>query len=103
MRFAKARWINTPKAQKAGRAQPTLTMTFWRRSNAGATCWRVISPIEIKTRELTESQLNYAVQMTIDRIVFLRIAEERGMEEYGRLQVPHPTLSRGEGKIFIRS
>jgi hypothetical protein len=39
-----------------------------------------------KDKALTESQLNYAVQMTIDRIVFLRIAEERGMEEYGRLK-----------------
>jgi hypothetical protein len=38
-----------------------------------------------KDKGLTETQLNYAVQMTIDRIVFLRIAEERGMEEYGRL------------------
>ncbi|MDP1544927.1 MAG: N-6 DNA methylase, partial [Anaerolineales bacterium] len=39
-----------------------------------------------KDKGLNESQLNYAVQMTIDRIVFLRIAEERGMEEYGRLK-----------------
>ena len=39
-----------------------------------------------KDRQLNENQLNYAVQMTIDRIVFLRIAEERGMEEYGYLK-----------------
>jgi len=51
-----------------------------------------------KDRQLNESQLNYAVQMTIDRIVFLRIAEERGMEEYGRLNaltLPSPS-GRGE-------
>jgi type I restriction-modification system DNA methylase subunit len=54
-----------------------------------------------KDKGLNESQLNYAVQMTIDRIVFLRIAEERGMEEYGRLQalttltLPSPS-GRGE-------
>jgi len=31
-------------------------------------------------------QLNYAVQMTIDRIVFLRICEDRGIEPEGRLK-----------------
>lgn len=30
-------------------------------------------------------QLNYAVQTTIDRIIFLRMAEDRGIEEYGRM------------------
>lgn len=30
--------------------------------------------------------LNYAVQATIDRILFLRICEDRQIEEYGRLQ-----------------
>src|SRR5215208_7611209 len=34
---------------------------------------------------LNQRQLNYAVQMTIDRIIFLRMAEDRGIEEYGRL------------------
>jgi NOL1/NOP2/fmu family ribosome biogenesis protein len=31
-------------------------------------------------------QLNYAVQMTIDRIVFLRICEDRGIEKEGQLK-----------------
>jgi len=35
--------------------------------------------------DLNTRQLNYAVQMTIDRIIFLRMAEDRGIEEYGRL------------------
>jgi len=35
---------------------------------------------------LTRRELNFAVQMTIDRIVFLRMAEDRGIEDYGRLQ-----------------
>ncbi|MEN8221323.1 MAG: N-6 DNA methylase, partial [Pseudomonadota bacterium] len=34
---------------------------------------------------LTQRQLNLAVQQTIDRIVFLRICEDRGIEDYGRL------------------
>jgi hypothetical protein len=33
-----------------------------------------------------QAEVNYAVQQTIDRIVFLRICEDRGIEEYGQLQ-----------------
>ena len=36
--------------------------------------------------DLSQRELNFAVQRTIDRIVFLRICEDRGIEEYGRLQ-----------------
>ena len=35
---------------------------------------------------LSQRELNYAVQATIDRIIFLRICEDRGIEPYGRLQ-----------------
>ena len=35
---------------------------------------------------VTRRDLNYAVQITIDRIIFLRICEGRGIEPYGRLQ-----------------
>jgi predicted type IV restriction endonuclease len=35
---------------------------------------------------LSRRELNYAVQMTIDRIVFLRICEDRGIEDYGNLE-----------------
>ncbi|HET7480412.1 MAG TPA: hypothetical protein VFJ72_12950, partial [Rubrobacteraceae bacterium] len=34
---------------------------------------------------LNSRGLNFAVQMTIDRIIFLRMAEDRGIEDYGRL------------------
>jgi len=34
---------------------------------------------------LTPRQLNFVVQQTIDRIIFLRICEDRGIEDYGRL------------------
>jgi len=34
---------------------------------------------------LTQRQLNSVVQQTIDRIIFLRICEDRGIEDYGRL------------------
>ena len=36
--------------------------------------------------ELTVRELNSVVQKTIDRIVFLRMAEDRGIEPYGRLE-----------------
>jgi len=34
---------------------------------------------------ITQRELNFAVQQTIDRIIFLRICEDRGMEAEGRL------------------
>ena len=46
-----------------------------------------------KDLDLTIRDLNYAVQVIIDRIVFLRISEDRGIERYGQLQA----LISGEG------
>lgn len=37
------------------------------------------------TGGLSQRELNFAVQQTIDRIIFLRICEDRGIEPYGRL------------------
>jgi type I restriction-modification system DNA methylase subunit len=42
--------------------------------------------IAIRNEDLSPRELNFCVQRTIDRIVFLRICEDRGIEEYGRLQ-----------------
>ena len=49
--------------------------------------WREILARNIALRNpgLTIRELNFAVQHTIDRIVFLRICEDRGVELYGRL------------------
>jgi len=41
--------------------------------------------IALRNPSLTQRELNYAVQQTIDRIVFLRICEDRGIETYGSL------------------
>jgi len=41
--------------------------------------------IALRNRDLPLHQLNFAVQKTIDRIVFLRIAEDRGIDIYGTL------------------
>jgi hypothetical protein len=41
--------------------------------------------LALRNPALTTRDLNFAVQQTIDRIIFLRICEDRGIEEYGRL------------------
>ena len=40
----------------------------------------------IRNEDLTVEELNFAVQLIIDRIIFLRIAEDRGIEPYGQLK-----------------
>ncbi|MEA3440206.1 MAG: Eco57I restriction-modification methylase domain-containing protein, partial [Chloroflexota bacterium] len=42
--------------------------------------------IALRTPGLTVRDLNFAVQRTIDRVIFLRIAEDRGLEPYGQLR-----------------
>jgi type I restriction-modification system DNA methylase subunit len=50
--------------------------------------WRADLARNLATRnpQLTQRDLNFSVQRTIDRIVFLRICEDRRIEVYGRLQ-----------------
>jgi hypothetical protein len=40
----------------------------------------------LRNPHLSIRDLNFAVQKTIDRLIFLRICEDRGTEDYGRLQ-----------------
>jgi len=50
--------------------------------------WRetLAKNIAIKNPRLSVRELNYAVQLTIDRIIFLRMCEDRGIEKYGQIQ-----------------
>jgi len=50
--------------------------------------WREILARNIARRNprVSQRELNLVVQSTIDRIIFLRICEDRGIEEYGCLQ-----------------
>jgi predicted type IV restriction endonuclease len=50
--------------------------------------WRkeLASNIAARNPSLTQRDVNMAVQGTIDRIIFLRICEDRGIEKYGQLQ-----------------
>lgn len=53
--------------------------------------------IALRNPGIGREELNYAVQVTIDRIIFLRICEDRGVEDYGRLMA-----LRGGDKIYPR-
>ncbi len=49
--------------------------------------WRkeLAKNIAVRNSKLTVQELNYSVQKIIDRIIFLRICEDRRIEQYGRL------------------
>ncbi|NMB99715.1 MAG: N-6 DNA methylase [Thermoanaerobaculaceae bacterium] len=57
--------------------------------------WRELLARNIALRNplMSNRELNYAVQSTIDRIIFLRICEDRGIEDYGKIMA----LQNGEG------
>jgi len=52
-------------------------MEGWRLALAGN--------IALRNKGLSLDELNAAVQLTIDRVVFLRMAEDRGLEPYEQL------------------
>jgi len=43
--------------------------------------------IALRNPALTIHELNFAVQRTIDRVIFLRMTEDRGIEDYGQLRL----------------
>jgi hypothetical protein len=57
--------------------------------------WRqsLAQNIALRNPKLTQRDLNFAVGKTIDRIIFLRICEDRGIEPYGQLMA----LQNGTG------
>ncbi len=57
--------------------------------------WRTQLAVNISRNnpQLDEDELNFVVQQTIDRIIFLRIAEDRGIEQYGMLK---ESITRGD-------
>ncbi len=46
---------------------------------------RLAQNLALRNPNLSQREINFAVQMTLDRIIFLRICEDRGIESYGRL------------------
>jgi len=50
--------------------------------------WRdaIARNFALRNKGLSVRELNFAVQRTIDRLIFLRMCEDRGIEPYGQLQ-----------------
>ncbi|MHB8869729.1 MAG: Eco57I restriction-modification methylase domain-containing protein [Thermoleophilia bacterium] len=61
--------------------------------------------LALRNPTLFQRELNFAVQQTIDRIIFLRICEDRGVEVYGQLR----EAAKGPGiyprllQLFVRA
>lgn len=66
--------------------------------------WRkqLAENLALRNKKLSQRELNFAVQRIIDRIIFLRICEGRGIEDYGRLQklAAEDDIYRGLGELF---
>lgn len=54
-----------------------------------------------RNEQLNVRDLNFSVQRTIDRIIFLRICEDRGLEDYGRLQKLIGTKASYQGLLTL--
>jgi hypothetical protein len=69
--------------------------------------WRdwLAKNIALRNPKLSVPELNYAVQMTIDRIVFLRICEDRGIEPYEQLRstVKQPDVYAELTRLFKKA
>jgi len=52
--------------------------------------------IALRNNQLDEDEINFAVQQTIDRIVFLRVCEDRKIEREGYLL----QLSKSKGNVY---
>ena len=67
-----------------GRGTTTLDRDFL----ASLDEWRIhlARNIALRNPDLSERELNYAVQKTIDRLIFLRMAEDRGLEHDEKLR-----------------
>ncbi|OFX37770.1 MAG: hypothetical protein A2X08_01825 [Bacteroidetes bacterium GWA2_32_17] len=50
--------------------------------------WRtyLATSISLNNKNLDEDELNFVIQQTIDRLIFMRIAEDRNVEFYGQLK-----------------
>jgi len=68
--------------------------------------WRydLAKNIALRNPDLSQREINTAVQKTIDRIIFLRICEDRGIERYGRLQgLNGPNIYPRLCELFVKA
>ncbi|MGH9634019.1 MAG: type I restriction endonuclease [Candidatus Angelobacter sp.] len=70
------------------------TIESWRKALA--------ENLALRNKKLTQRETNFAVQRIIDRIIFLRICEGRGIEDYGKLQAlaGHDDMYPRLGQLF---
>jgi predicted type IV restriction endonuclease len=61
--------------------------------------------LALRNAGLSQRDLNFAVQRILDRVIFLRIAEDRGIEPYGQLSAltAGPKIYPRLGEIFERA
>jgi type I restriction-modification system DNA methylase subunit len=62
----------------------TVDKDFLQSLDGWRTC--LATSISWNNKDLDEDEINFVVQQTIDRIIFLRIAEDRSVEPYGNLK-----------------
>jgi hypothetical protein len=84
-RFAES---DPPRGAQTVDAAFLKDLNLWRRLLA-----KRLWPLNRDRRALSEADINYAVQKILDRIIFLRICEDRGAERYGTL-LAHTNGSR---------
>jgi len=69
--------------------------------------WRthLATSISWNNKNLDEDEINFVVQQTIDRIIFLRIAEDRSIEPYGNLKdcIKEGNLYQNLHNLFIKA
>ncbi|HEY7428164.1 MAG TPA: DNA methyltransferase [Gemmataceae bacterium] len=72
------------ESNKAKRGTATVDAAFLQEIES----WRdlLARNLALRNPRLSQRELNFAVQVTIDRIIFLRMCEDRGIESYGQLQ-----------------
>jgi len=78
-------YVESLKQKKGGRGTASIDDAFL----AEIEGWREIlaKNIALRNKDLSVRELNAAVQKTIDRIIFLRICEDRGIEKYEQLRM----------------
>src|SRR5437868_171506 len=83
-RFSKAHSTSSPNRPRRSEVpRKSMRHFFWEIER-----WRadLAKNLALRNPKLSQRDLNFSVQRTIDRIVFLRICEDRRIEVYGRLQ-----------------
>ncbi len=82
--IVKGRFDSYVKSDTAKKGTQTLDKEFV----ASLDTWRqyLATDLAKSNLKLNEDELNFAVQLIIDRLIFLRFCEDRGVESYGQLK-----------------